>query len=51
MLPHEETVEKYQEAVRFGPEFHRCMVQPVLCIDGSGCKAKATEELKRGLLS
>jgi hypothetical protein len=34
MLPYEETVEKYKEAVRFGPDFIDAWYGPVLCIFG-----------------
>nr|MBC8363031.1 tetratricopeptide repeat protein [Candidatus Desulfatibia profunda] len=51
MLPYEEAVEKYKEAVRFDPGFvnawyGRCFALMVL-----GSKAKAAEEFKSGLLS
>jgi hypothetical protein len=50
MLPHEEAVEKYKAAVRFGPDFiDACTVSFALMALGS--KAKETEELKSGVLS
>jgi hypothetical protein len=51
MLPHEETVEKYKEAVRFGPDFIDAWYGRSFALMALGSKAKATEELKSGVLS